>query len=289
MSEPMAHDAARELLAMAALDALAPSERAALEAHLVTCAECTSDLAALRDGVASLASSLPRRPMAPERDSLIRARLMARAVADRPDISPTRDSGGRSRDAARARGAKSSSDATPSSGAPLRWLAAAALLVAAASIAYAVDQHSSAQQLAAHVAQLRDTSTAMQARLAEQQAIVAELTGPGVRVIDAATTGGAQPYARMFWDQPTNHWTFVAHNLPAPAPGHTYQLWMITRDSRKLSAGTFVPTANGSALVRTTYALASDSLAAIAVTNEPVGGSAQPTTTPFLVGAAKTD
>ncbi|MEO8881293.1 MAG: anti-sigma factor [Gemmatimonadaceae bacterium] len=277
MSEPMLHDAARELLAMAALDALAPSERAALEAHTVTCAECTSDLTALRDGVASLASSLPRKPMAPERDSLLRARLMARAVADRPDISPMRGSETPSR------------SASPSSGALMRWLAAASLLIAAGSIAYAIDQHASAHELAADVAQLRDSSTTMQTRLAEQLAIVAELTGPGVRVIDAAATGGAQPYARMFWEQPTNHWTFVAHNLPAPQPGHTYQLWMITRDSRKLSAGTFVPTANGSALVRTTYALASDSLAAIAVTNEPSGGSAQPTTTPFLVGAAKTD
>ena len=94
----------------------------------------------------------------------------------------------------------------------------------------------------------------------------------------------------MFWDQPTNRWTFVAYNLPPTAPGHTYQLWLVTRDQKKVSAGTFTPSDSGSAIVRATYALAPDSLAAIAVTNEPAGGSAQPTTTPFLVGAAgKTD
>jgi anti-sigma-K factor RskA len=53
-----------------------------------------------------------------------------------------------------------------------------------------------------------------------------------------------------------------------------------------VSAGTFAATANGSAVVRATYALAPDKLAAIAVTEEPEGGSKQPTTTPFLVGAA---
>jgi anti-sigma-K factor RskA len=130
----------------------------------------------------------------------------------------------------------------------------------------------------------------MQHLLAEQKSVLDALTGPGVRVIDASAASARQPYARMFWDQPTNRWTFVAYNLPAAAPGHTYQLWLVTRDQKKVSAGTFAPQPNGSAIVRATYALAPDALAAIAVTKEPVGGSAQPTTTPFLVGAAaKTD
>lgn len=281
MSEPLMHDAARELLSMAALDALAPSERAALEAHLSTCAECTADLAALRDGVAAVGDSLPRRPMAPEHDSRIRARLMARAVVDREDVTPIRRSEAPS----------------PSIGASIthrqqthwRLLAAAALIFAVGGAIYGREQRATGIGMAHLVSELTDSTRALHAQLAEQQAIVEELTGPGVRVIDAAATSAAKPYARMFWDQPTNRWTFVAHNLPAPEPGHTYQLWMITRDQKKLSAGTFVPAANGSAIVRTTYALASDSLAAIAVTNEPVGGSAQPTTAPFLVGAAKSD
>jgi hypothetical protein len=37
-------------------------------------------------------------------------------------------------------------------------------------------------------------------------------------------------------------------------------------------------------VVRATYALAKDSLAAVAVTDEPEAGSAQPTTLPFIVG-----
>ena len=278
MSAAFDHDAAREMLALAALDALSPSERRALEAHLRTCAECTRELAEFRDDAASIGASLPQRPMAAERSSLIRARLVARAAADREKVTPIRQP----------------RPEQPSSAAPARptlvpWLAAAALLIAVGAIAYDFRLRSVIQRLSDARSVLRDSATVLQQRLVEQQAIVAGLTGPGVKVIDAAATSARQPYARMFWDQPTNRWTFVAYNLPAAAPGHTYQLWLITRDQKKVSAGTFAPQPNGSALVRATYPLASDSLAAIAVTNEPAGGSPQPTTTPFLVGAAKTD
>jgi hypothetical protein len=216
--------------------------------------------------------------MTPERSSRIRARLVGRAAADRGSVTPIRGPQ-----------PEKSSGAAPARPTLVRWLAAAALLIAIGAIAYDVSLRSVIQRLSDSRSALRDSTTVLQQRLAEQQAIVAGLTGPGVKVIDAAATSARQPYARMFWDQPTNRWTFVAYNLPAAAPGHTYQLWLITRDQKKVSAGTFAPQPNGSALVRATYPLASDSLAAIAVTNEPAGGSPQPTTTPFLVGAAKTD
>lgn len=282
MSNTMGHDAARELLALAALDALSPSERRALETHLTTCAECTRELAELREGAASIGAALPARPMAPERESRMRARLLARAEADREGVTPIRK-------APAAPSATPPSSASPVRPTFVRWLAAAALLLAVGAIAYDINLRSVVQRLSDARSQLRDSTTVLAQRLAQQQAIVAGLTGPGVKVIDAAATSARQPYARMFWDQPTSRWTFVAYNLPATAPGHTYQLWLITRDQKKVSAGTFSPEPNGSAIVRATYPLASDSLAAIALTNEPAGGSPQPTSAPFLVGAAKTD
>jgi len=269
MSEPASHDAVRELLALDALDALSTLERRDLDVHLTTCDECRRELAHMRDGLASIVKSLPARAMAPERQTAMRARLLSHAIDDRTRVTPIR---------------------APSRPSSTRWLAAAAFLIAAGAITYGVGQRGAVAQLASRIAALRDSASTMQRRLADQQSVLNALTGPGVRVIDASASSARQPYARMFWDQPTNHWTFVAYNLPAPAPGHTYQLWLVTRDQKKVSAGTFEPQPNGSAMVRATYALAHDSLAAIAVTNEPAGGSPQPTTTPFLVGAAaKTD
>jgi anti-sigma-K factor RskA len=286
MSDSSGHDAVRDLLAMDALDALSPSDRAALDRHLTTCAECKRELASLLDATASIAATLPPRRMPPEREAGMRARLLARAIEDRAGVTPIR--GGSSSPASPPRSAAS----TPRSARPTfaRWLAAAALLLAIGAIAYDISLRSTIKRLSVARAELRDSTSALQQKISDQEAIIAGLTGPGVRVIDAAAASARQPYARMFWNQPTNRWTFVAYNLPAAAPGHTYQLWLVTRDQKKVSAGTFTPTAAGSALVRATYALAPDSLAAIAVTNEPAGGSPQPTSTPLLVGAAsKTD
>jgi anti-sigma-K factor RskA len=273
MSDPSGHDLVREMLALDALDALSPAERAELDRHLTTCAECRRELAALRDGAASIGKSLPPRPMPPEREAAMRARLLGRALEDRADVTPIRE-----RASAPERGSARPSIA--------RWLAAAALIVAFGAIAYDFNLRSTIRKLSVARAELRDSTSALERRLADQKAILDGLTGPGVRVLDAGTTNARQPYGRMFWDQPANRWTFVAYNLPPTAPGHTYQLWLVTRDQKKVSAGTFTPSDSGSAIVRATYALAPDSLAAIAVTSEPAGGSAQPTTTPFLVGAA---
>ena len=288
MSDPTGHEIVREMLALDALDALSPAERAELDRHLTTCDECTRELGALRDAAASIGKSLPQRPMPTERQAAMRARLLGRALEDRAGVTPIP-------------GRSSSSPASPPQSASptergparptfARWLAAAAILIAAGVVANNARLHSTIRDLSFARAELRDSTSSLERRVADQQAILEGLTGPGVRVMDAGATNARHPYGRMFWDQPTNRWTFVAYNLPKTAPGHTYQLWLVTRDQKKVSAGTFEPTAAGSAIVRATYALAADSLAAIAVTSEPAGGSAQPTTTPFLVGASsKTD
>jgi anti-sigma-K factor RskA len=109
-------------------------------------------------------------------------------------------------------------------------------------------------------------------------------------VVNLAAAGDRAPSARMFWDQAANAWTFVAHDLPAPATGRTYQLWVIARQAgvtSYVSAGTFAPGPNGSAVVRATYPLAPNALSAIGVTDEPAGGVPQPTGRLVLVGNAE--
>ncbi len=266
----MNHQDARELLALAALDALSPEDAAAVEAHIAWCADCRKELAELRDVAARVGSSIPLKPMDPERKQRVMARLQRRVAHDKE--MPSLGSRVRSRagPAAVPRAThcwrRRSCSRWPAGGTrePRRQKRGQALRLADADSAYQV----------------------LDSRIAEQQATIDALTGPGVKVINAAAAGVRKPFARMFWDQPANKWTFVAYDLPANAPGRTYQLWLITKDQQKVSAGTFAAAPDGRAFVRATYALPSDSLVAIAVTDEPAGGSKQPSTTPFLVGAA---
>ena len=83
MTHGMTHEQAREALEALALDALGASERDAVMAHLATCAACQSELAALENTPSELAYAATPLPMTPAQRDRIRARLLARAAAER--------------------------------------------------------------------------------------------------------------------------------------------------------------------------------------------------------------
>ena len=83
MSDGMTHEAASEALGALALDALDASERASVLAHVAGCAECQRELAELEDTASEIALAAPPMPMASAQRDRIRARLIARAAADR--------------------------------------------------------------------------------------------------------------------------------------------------------------------------------------------------------------
>ena len=171
---------------------------------------------------------------------------------------------------------------------PIGWFGAATLGLAASLVllVQARSELREARVTFAEAERLRSRSEdSLQSVVAEQDRRLASLTGGKVRVVELTTQDLNKPYARMFWDQATHRWTFVAHRLPALAQGRTYQLWLVSGD-RKISAGTFVPDARGEAVVRAEYALAPNALAAVAVTEEPAGGVPQPTGAMIVVGKA---
>jgi Anti-sigma-K factor rskA len=103
------------------------------------------------------------------------------------------------------------------------------------------------------------------------------VTNPQVDVV-SLTAGGKRPAsALMFWDRSTNTWSMYARDLPPSSPGHTYELWLITTDGKKIPAGTFAPSLQGNAHVEAKYPLDRAALAAVAVTEEPSGGVESPT------------
>lgn len=272
----------------AALDALAPDEMARVMARVAASESLQRDLAALRDAAASLAGTLPARG-AGMRDAT-RTRLMARAAAD------AANHGGSAAPTPTAtappaltieRGAGPAVSAARR-GVPTTWFVAAALALAASLILVfrTESELSTVRRTFAEADRTRGRSSdSLAALVAEQDRLMAALTGPKVRVVELATADAQKPYGRMFWDKATDRWTFVAHNLPQLQQGRTYQLWLVA-NGQKISAGTFAPGPRGEAVVRATYALDAHALQAVAVTEEPAGGVPQPTGAMIVVGKA---
>lgn len=153
-------------------------------------------------------------------------------------------------------------EAAPSR-APRAWPAYA---VAAAAIAIAI------------LTGLLDLSLSRQldgerAQRANEAQVVADLTAPDSRHHRFAggdvLTNGNRLYLTM-------------RGLPKPAPGHVYQAWTLPKGAKRVAPSvTFEPLGDGVAFVRLPEE--ATTLAAVAVSVEPAGGSQQPTTKPIAL------
>ena len=298
MSDGMTHEQAREALEALALDALDAPERDAVMAHLAGCTTCQSELAVLENTANALAYAAAPIHMPPAQRDRIRARLLARAAADRGARDPIATMAPPLRvEPAREAGRATVTPIRPAAPAPRRafgpaaWMAMAASVVAVLGVSAFLNARRERDALrdalvsarAANGAQLAALDS-LRTTVASRDRVLANLTGPQVAVMKLASAGPTAPSGMMFWDQRRDAWTFVAHQVPMPKTGRTYQLWLVT-PTAKISAGTFTPTPNGEVMMQATYALPKDSLAAVAVTDEPMGGSPEPTTEPFLVAS----
>lgn len=305
------HEEFYDALAAEAVDALDGEERERLLEHLAGCASCSAELESLRASAALLAYSAPPRPMDSARSDRVRARLLARAAEDRESVTqvapaPPAALPGDDTDVTLV-GAhpppvaappvipvRREPDVIPITSAPARrrppmlpWLAAAASLVLLIGVGmYAASLRGRLATVEERYRVAARERGELERRLSEREATLAAVSSPAARVIEMAAARPAAPSGRMFWDPATDRWTFFAHNLPAVREGREYQLWLITTDQRRIPAGTFRPNQGGAAVVQATYALAADSLAAVAVTEEPAGGLPQPSGAIVIAGAA---
>ncbi|MBI1966780.1 MAG: anti-sigma factor [Gemmatimonadetes bacterium] len=231
-----------------ALGALAGEERSEFQAHLASCATCRAEVQSLREVTALLAYAAPGEVPPPA----LRDRVLAEARRVRPIGAARRP------------------------GAPVRWIP---WLAAAAALVIAVGAERRARLAGARA----DT---LAAQLADRDSLIAGLTGPEVHVVSLAGTG-RDPSARVFWNHRLQRFVVMAFDLPAAPSGRTYQLWALAKDKAPASMGTFNTNAHGQAYL----VIPVDSsviqlgfLDKCAVTQEPAGGSPQPTETPRLVG-----
>lgn len=308
----MSHEEAFSELAAVALDSASADVADAVRAHASACPECGPELAVMEETVAALGELAPAARVNPGRSAGIRSRLLVRARNEResqsapvpgpPDlargVASLTGQGHRATPAAQRAVADSRrpTPATPllqpvrAAPAPSRmnWYAMAAtlafVLTGAQLMRVTRDRNVMQSQLAA-VDTSQPKSDSMASALSEKEAMIQAMAGPDVKVVALVDKSAPQPLGRMFWNRATNDWTMVTYGLPAPKPGKTYQVWLVT-DKAKISAGTFRPDSQGRMVMHANYALARDALRAVAITEEPDGGMPAPTGPMVVAGSA---
>ncbi|QHT57341.1 hypothetical protein GXP71_15515 [Cellulomonas sp. H30R-01] len=281
------HDDVRALLGAYALDAVDDDERRAVEALVAADPDAARELADLRAVAARLGAAVDAEPPAAARAAVLAA--IASTPQDAPgstarttgDVPPATLTPGASAAAPEAVATPTvaatpvvpTSDVPPSAvptvserplprRGPARWYA----LAAAVAIGAAVPGALLVQQVA-HTRQVQ----------AEQQQVADLLTDPSAVLVHQDVADGGDVTAILT----DTRAVFTAENLPAPEDGRVYQLWVV-REGQPLSAG--VMTSDDGTVRQFADDFAPGD--ALAVTVEPAGGSAQPTSDPIVVLAA---
>jgi anti-sigma-K factor RskA len=254
------HDELHDQLGLYVLGALTPTESASLEAHLAVCVECAAEVRSLQPAVEAVAWSVS--PADPPRR--VRQRVL-------------------------------SSLSAPRSAALVPWLAAAASIALALGLGvYSAQLRSRVRtldvRLRAAILQVeagqRQIADARRATADAQLQVAAVLGAPDVARIDLKGQSAApQAAGRAFWSR-SRGLVVAASNLPAPPPGRTYQLWILTARTPPIS-NRWLLSPNAEGRVSAVFNTAPDLPApvAMAVTIEPDGGAAAPTGAKYLVGA----
>ncbi|HET9803625.1 MAG TPA: anti-sigma factor [Candidatus Acidoferrum sp.] len=257
-------DQFRELIEAYALGALDPQERASLEAHLASgCADCAKALGEARWLVSQLAYLAPEA----QPSDMLRGRLLQTVRAEVRAAKPSKSSSA------------------------IRfwmWGAVAALLLFTLYTAWDTIQLNK---------QIAETNAQAQAEIAkrhelEEQFAIAQreaiiLTDPRSVKIPLGTENKEMPKLEAVWHAKLGI-VVSGLNVPAPSGTRTLQLWLIPKATggKPIPSLTLRPDAEGKfVLLVANPPDAMDTTKALAITEEPAGGSQAPTTKPIWVGA----
>jgi anti-sigma-K factor RskA len=260
------HEQFGEDLALYALSALTGDERASLEQHLATCAECRLELEQLRGDGAVLAFST----MGPKPPLRARQRLLD-AVAK--DAAAT---------ATRAQNARTTAQPRSLLWGLLRWTAAVALVVFAAEMW----KENSALKVSLASASMKAEESSRE--LEDLRRIAAPIIAPeGQRFTLVAMKSPAQPQGKAFYLRNHSNLVFVANNMPALPPQKAYELWLIPMEGAPIPAGMFKPDARGSATVVNPPLPMGMEAKAFAITMENEAGATTPTMPIVMMGTGE--
>jgi hypothetical protein len=258
MNTPSDHDAMLDLIAVAALGSLPERDLRLVTMHLATCPDCRAEYDALRP-VADAIGLSAEEPVDTLRSARMKKRLMASMA---PPGSAQRSPGSAARSAA------------PGG---LMW---ASSLVAAAAVIFALVSTVQDIRLRSDLANAQRQTSQLQTRVAESQqtsenarTMVADLFAANAKRYPVA---GGDVVARG------NRVYFALRTLPPLPKGKVYQAWTLAKGAKTVAPSvTFTPNASGFAVVQ--LPVSATSLAAVALTVEPEGGSKTPTSKPSFV------
>jgi anti-sigma-K factor RskA len=232
--------------------------RRAIDAELSRDADLAAEVASYREVVALLA--LAAQPVAPP--AALRERIVGDARAVRPIF--------------RARGEAQAKPSRPS-----RLFAAVPWLALAASLGGVAVLYGRLSDLRSENSALVARADSVTTRLATSDSLLSTVLAPDARFARLVSSG-APPGATMFFNPRTRQVVLASWQLPPAGAGRTYQLWAIAGGA-PVSLGTFNTMPGGE--LRASFTVpAGVEIATGAITEEPAGGSPQPTSAPFLVG-----
>lgn len=247
----------RELFEAYALGALDAEERIALEVHLATgCSDCAKSVSEARWLVSQLAYIAPDSPPS----AMLKGRLMQKVRAE----------------ARNPRAEGQSKTMVPF----WMWAGVAALfLLTFYSI---LDAYRSKQQIRAANALTADAE--IQLSIAKRENAI--LADPASLRVALSPQNSLGPELEATWHSQFGI-VLTGQNVTVPTDNRVLQLWLIPNapGGKPIPALTLRPDANGKFLLLISHPpKAASETKALAITEEPPGGSPQPTTTPLWVG-----
>jgi anti-sigma-K factor RskA len=140
-------------------------------------------------------------------------------------------------------------------------------------------------ELERQVSQYRVLLETQRKRLDQNLQLASLMSDPTLRIVRLRGTEKSQSIEGHALLAGGSQLIFYASQLPPLPANRTYQLWVIrSRGPAIASAGTFNPDSSSHAVVQLKDPVLLSAVTSLAVTDEPMGGSAQPTGHKWMIG-----